>query len=106
MSATIDDIQLPPDPYNDVYDGAACAGMYGDFSVLLCNVCPVAKRCGDLFEDLQFGSLNYGEEHGRLSAMLTGIWDGHEYVWNGVHLLKDGERWYVRDRPSKPGWAR
>ena len=104
MSATLHDVVLPPDSYDDVYDEAACAGLYGDVPVELCETCPVKERCHALYEDLQFGSLSYGGGAGRLDAMLLGVWGGHTYSMDN-RFRKDGAVWPVEDRPGKPAWA-
>lgn len=96
---------LPPDSYADVYEGALCAGLYGDFAVELCETCPVRKRCNLLYEDLQFGSLSQPKEGGELFAILEGVWGGHEYSKGQTIFYKDGKRWLVDARPEKPSWA-
>lgn len=101
-------VEFPPDPYKDVAEGAACAGLYGDFDTILCGTCPVKQRCNDLYMDLQFGSLArpQGRDHDSdVIAVLTGPWGGHAYSQNGSAFMRDGKRWLVEDRPKAPSWA-
>jgi len=105
MSAIVDDLVLPPDSYLDVYEGAACEGLYGDFPVSLCRTCPVMERCDALYVDLQFGSLMRPSRNDRLAATLTGPWGGHEYELHGYRFMRDGKQWAVKDRPKVRSWA-
>ncbi len=105
MSATKDAVVLPPDSYHDVYEGSACEGLYGDFPVSLCRVCPVRERCDALYVDLQFGSLLYSSGNDRLAATLTGPWGGHLYeLRDGDRFMRDGKQWAVKDRPKAREW--
>lgn len=106
-SANVDwvGVVLPPDSYADVYEEARCEGLMGNFELELCGSCPVRQRCHALYEDLQFGSLSYGGDQGRLTAVLTGPWGGHLYANEGSRYLRDGVVYPVEDRPSKPVWA-
>lgn len=102
--------RMPPDSYHDVYEGAACVGLYGDFSVGLCGVCPARERCNALYEDLQFGTLMRSASNGRLAATLTGPWGGHLYELvdgdkpGGGRFMRDGKQWATKDRPKAREW--
>lgn len=104
MSATIAPVVLPPDSYDDVYDGALCFVLYGDVPVELCGSCPVRERCNALYEDLQFGSLAYASDGDKLDSIITGVWGGHTYEQE-ARLMRDDEVWPVKDRPERPSWA-
>lgn len=99
-------IDYPPDPYEDVYSGASCVGLpMEEITPLLCGACPVKRRCHDLYEDLQFGSLILGDA-GKLASVLTGTWGGVEYDMNEHNLiLRDGVAYARKDRPKRKEWA-
>jgi hypothetical protein len=96
----------PPENYDDVVEGALCAGMrMEDIAPTLCHACPVKDRCNALYEDLQFGTLSHSE--GKVQARLSGTWGGHTYDTESYDTitLRDGVRWYAEDRPKRKEWA-